>query len=105
MSNQELATPLCGLKGTVEALFNIIANTATEDNKREARSHQQEPDRQMDQRVNFPNVVLGSTVKMNAIAAQTVVPAVQVMKRGTPASPQEQHLLDRYPKTAPFHVE
>uniref|UniRef100_A0A915KMN5 Uncharacterized protein n=1 Tax=Romanomermis culicivorax TaxID=13658 RepID=A0A915KMN5_ROMCU len=57
------------------------------------------------QRVNCPNVVLGSIVQMNAIAAQTVVPAVQLIKRVTPASPQEQHLLDTYPKTAPFHIE
>uniref|UniRef100_A0A915IRH6 Uncharacterized protein n=1 Tax=Romanomermis culicivorax TaxID=13658 RepID=A0A915IRH6_ROMCU len=47
MSTQELATQLCELKGTVEALFDIIANAPTEDNKREADSRQQEPDRQI----------------------------------------------------------
>uniref|UniRef100_A0A915IR58 Uncharacterized protein n=1 Tax=Romanomermis culicivorax TaxID=13658 RepID=A0A915IR58_ROMCU len=45
MSNLELGMQLRKLKGTIEALFDIIANTATEDNKREARSHQQELDR------------------------------------------------------------
>uniref|UniRef100_A0A915HUQ3 Uncharacterized protein n=1 Tax=Romanomermis culicivorax TaxID=13658 RepID=A0A915HUQ3_ROMCU len=35
------------LKGTIEALFNNNANTATEYNKREAQSHRQEPDRQV----------------------------------------------------------
>uniref|UniRef100_A0A915J6F9 Uncharacterized protein n=1 Tax=Romanomermis culicivorax TaxID=13658 RepID=A0A915J6F9_ROMCU len=43
----ELATQLRELKGTVETLFDIIANAATEDNKREAKSHRQEPDRQI----------------------------------------------------------
>uniref|UniRef100_A0A915JCE5 EKC/KEOPS complex subunit GON7 n=1 Tax=Romanomermis culicivorax TaxID=13658 RepID=A0A915JCE5_ROMCU len=42
---EELATQLCKLKGTVKALFDIITNTATEDNKREADSQGQEPDR------------------------------------------------------------
>uniref|UniRef100_A0A915HIA5 Uncharacterized protein n=1 Tax=Romanomermis culicivorax TaxID=13658 RepID=A0A915HIA5_ROMCU len=46
MSNQELAVQLCKLKGTVEALFDIIANATTEDSKREADSHPQELDRQ-----------------------------------------------------------
>uniref|UniRef100_A0A915LD42 Uncharacterized protein n=1 Tax=Romanomermis culicivorax TaxID=13658 RepID=A0A915LD42_ROMCU len=36
LSNQELVTQLGELKGTVEALFNIITHAATEDNKREA---------------------------------------------------------------------
>uniref|UniRef100_A0A915L3W5 Uncharacterized protein n=1 Tax=Romanomermis culicivorax TaxID=13658 RepID=A0A915L3W5_ROMCU len=36
MSMQELATQLGELKETIEALFNIISNAATEDNKREA---------------------------------------------------------------------
>uniref|UniRef100_A0A915HS64 Uncharacterized protein n=1 Tax=Romanomermis culicivorax TaxID=13658 RepID=A0A915HS64_ROMCU len=35
MSNQELATQLCELKGTLEALFDIIMNAATEDNNNE----------------------------------------------------------------------
>uniref|UniRef100_A0A915IEH1 Mediator of RNA polymerase II transcription subunit 21 n=1 Tax=Romanomermis culicivorax TaxID=13658 RepID=A0A915IEH1_ROMCU len=43
-SNQELAMQLHKLKGTVEALFDIIENAATEDNKREANSRQQELD-------------------------------------------------------------
>uniref|UniRef100_A0A915I4R0 Uncharacterized protein n=1 Tax=Romanomermis culicivorax TaxID=13658 RepID=A0A915I4R0_ROMCU len=38
MSMQELVTQLHELKGTVEALFDIIVNAATEDNKREAHS-------------------------------------------------------------------
>uniref|UniRef100_A0A915JZ67 Uncharacterized protein n=1 Tax=Romanomermis culicivorax TaxID=13658 RepID=A0A915JZ67_ROMCU len=38
MSTQELAMQLGKLKGTVEALLDIIANAATEDNKREANS-------------------------------------------------------------------
>uniref|UniRef100_A0A915JJM6 Uncharacterized protein n=1 Tax=Romanomermis culicivorax TaxID=13658 RepID=A0A915JJM6_ROMCU len=46
MSNQELATQLGELKGTVKALFGIIANAATKDNKREADSCRQEPERQ-----------------------------------------------------------
>uniref|UniRef100_A0A915J701 Uncharacterized protein n=1 Tax=Romanomermis culicivorax TaxID=13658 RepID=A0A915J701_ROMCU len=46
LSNQELAMQLCKLKETIEALLDIIANAATEDNKREAYSHQQELDRQ-----------------------------------------------------------
>uniref|UniRef100_A0A915K2Z4 Uncharacterized protein n=1 Tax=Romanomermis culicivorax TaxID=13658 RepID=A0A915K2Z4_ROMCU len=46
MSTQELATQLRELKGTVEALFDIVANAATEDNKREADSRRKEPDRQ-----------------------------------------------------------
>uniref|UniRef100_A0A915J6S4 Uncharacterized protein n=1 Tax=Romanomermis culicivorax TaxID=13658 RepID=A0A915J6S4_ROMCU len=46
MSNQELATQLGELKGTLKALFNIIANAASKDNKREADSRRQEPDRQ-----------------------------------------------------------
>uniref|UniRef100_A0A915JKI7 Uncharacterized protein n=1 Tax=Romanomermis culicivorax TaxID=13658 RepID=A0A915JKI7_ROMCU len=70
-----------------------------------ARQLQMNPVVQADQRVTCPNVVLGSIVQMNGIAAQTVVPAVQVIKRGIPASPREQHLLDTYPKTAPFHIE
>uniref|UniRef100_A0A915JYJ7 Uncharacterized protein n=1 Tax=Romanomermis culicivorax TaxID=13658 RepID=A0A915JYJ7_ROMCU len=37
MSNQELATQLGELKGTVEALFNIILNATTENNKRKAK--------------------------------------------------------------------
>uniref|UniRef100_A0A915K1J1 Uncharacterized protein n=1 Tax=Romanomermis culicivorax TaxID=13658 RepID=A0A915K1J1_ROMCU len=45
-STQELAMQLSKLKGTMEALLDIIANAATEDNKREADSRQQEPDRQ-----------------------------------------------------------
>uniref|UniRef100_A0A915I6U2 OTU domain-containing protein n=1 Tax=Romanomermis culicivorax TaxID=13658 RepID=A0A915I6U2_ROMCU len=61
--------------------------------------------RRVEQRVNCPNVVLGSIVQMNAISVQTVVPAVQVIKRGTPASPQEQQLLDMYPKTTPIIEE
>uniref|UniRef100_A0A915K470 Uncharacterized protein n=1 Tax=Romanomermis culicivorax TaxID=13658 RepID=A0A915K470_ROMCU len=36
MSTQELAMQLGELKGTVEALFDIIANAANKDNKREA---------------------------------------------------------------------
>uniref|UniRef100_A0A915KJ53 Uncharacterized protein n=1 Tax=Romanomermis culicivorax TaxID=13658 RepID=A0A915KJ53_ROMCU len=36
MSTQELPTQLRQLKGTVEALFDIIGNASTEDNKREA---------------------------------------------------------------------
>uniref|UniRef100_A0A915L6R5 Uncharacterized protein n=1 Tax=Romanomermis culicivorax TaxID=13658 RepID=A0A915L6R5_ROMCU len=46
MSTQELVTQLWELKGTVEALFDIVANAATKDNKREADSRRQEPDRQ-----------------------------------------------------------
>uniref|UniRef100_A0A915KGA5 Uncharacterized protein n=1 Tax=Romanomermis culicivorax TaxID=13658 RepID=A0A915KGA5_ROMCU len=46
MSNQELGMQLCKLKGTIEALFDIIVNAATEDNKREVDSRQQELDRQ-----------------------------------------------------------
>uniref|UniRef100_A0A915HMQ0 Uncharacterized protein n=1 Tax=Romanomermis culicivorax TaxID=13658 RepID=A0A915HMQ0_ROMCU len=46
MSNKELGTQLRELKGTIEALFDIITNAATEDNKREADSRQQEPDTQ-----------------------------------------------------------
>uniref|UniRef100_A0A915KND9 Peptidase A2 domain-containing protein n=1 Tax=Romanomermis culicivorax TaxID=13658 RepID=A0A915KND9_ROMCU len=61
--------------------------------------------RQVDQRVNCPNVVLGSIVQMNAITSQTVASTVQVIKRGAPVSPQEQQLLDAYPKIAPFHME
>uniref|UniRef100_A0A915IDG6 Uncharacterized protein n=1 Tax=Romanomermis culicivorax TaxID=13658 RepID=A0A915IDG6_ROMCU len=70
-----------------------------------ARQSQMNPFVQLDQRVTCPNVVLGSIVQMNAIAVQTVVAAVQMIKTGTPASPQEQHLLDTYPKTAQFHIE
>uniref|UniRef100_A0A915K1U1 Uncharacterized protein n=1 Tax=Romanomermis culicivorax TaxID=13658 RepID=A0A915K1U1_ROMCU len=46
MSNQELAMQLGELKGTLEALFDIIVDAATKDNKREADSRGQEPDRQ-----------------------------------------------------------
>uniref|UniRef100_A0A915HLM7 Uncharacterized protein n=1 Tax=Romanomermis culicivorax TaxID=13658 RepID=A0A915HLM7_ROMCU len=46
ISHQELVTQLCKLKGTVEALFDIIANATTEDNKTEADSHRQELDGQ-----------------------------------------------------------
>uniref|UniRef100_A0A915IZ26 PiggyBac transposable element-derived protein domain-containing protein n=1 Tax=Romanomermis culicivorax TaxID=13658 RepID=A0A915IZ26_ROMCU len=46
MSNQELVTQLRELKGTIKAVLDIIANATTEDNKREANSHQQELDRQ-----------------------------------------------------------
>uniref|UniRef100_A0A915KGR0 Uncharacterized protein n=1 Tax=Romanomermis culicivorax TaxID=13658 RepID=A0A915KGR0_ROMCU len=70
-----------------------------------ASQSQMNPVVQVDQRVNRTNVVLGSIIQMNAIAAQSVVPAVQLIKRGTPPSPQEQHLLDMYPKIAPFHIE
>uniref|UniRef100_A0A915K920 Uncharacterized protein n=1 Tax=Romanomermis culicivorax TaxID=13658 RepID=A0A915K920_ROMCU len=52
MSNQELVMQLRELKGTIEVLFDIIANAATEYNKREADSHQQEQDRQ-DNHDNF----------------------------------------------------
>uniref|UniRef100_A0A915IC89 Uncharacterized protein n=1 Tax=Romanomermis culicivorax TaxID=13658 RepID=A0A915IC89_ROMCU len=38
MSNPELEMQLAKLKGTIEALFDIIGNAATEDNKREAKS-------------------------------------------------------------------
>uniref|UniRef100_A0A915KQZ2 Uncharacterized protein n=1 Tax=Romanomermis culicivorax TaxID=13658 RepID=A0A915KQZ2_ROMCU len=38
MSNQELAMQLQEFKGTVEALFDIMANSAREDNKGEAES-------------------------------------------------------------------
>uniref|UniRef100_A0A915IPT8 Uncharacterized protein n=1 Tax=Romanomermis culicivorax TaxID=13658 RepID=A0A915IPT8_ROMCU len=38
-------------------------------------------------------------------STQTVVPSVQVIRRGTPTSLQEQHLLDMYPKTVAFHIE
>uniref|UniRef100_A0A915HWN1 Uncharacterized protein n=1 Tax=Romanomermis culicivorax TaxID=13658 RepID=A0A915HWN1_ROMCU len=46
LSNQELALQLRELKGTIEAVFNIIVNATTEDNKWEANSPQQELDRQ-----------------------------------------------------------
>uniref|UniRef100_A0A915K8W1 Uncharacterized protein n=1 Tax=Romanomermis culicivorax TaxID=13658 RepID=A0A915K8W1_ROMCU len=42
----QLAMQLRELKGTVEALFNIIANATIGNNKREADSCRQEPDRQ-----------------------------------------------------------
>uniref|UniRef100_A0A915L7X2 Uncharacterized protein n=1 Tax=Romanomermis culicivorax TaxID=13658 RepID=A0A915L7X2_ROMCU len=47
ISDQELAAQLGELKGTVEALFDVIGNALTEDNKREADSRPQELDRQI----------------------------------------------------------
>uniref|UniRef100_A0A915KGU0 Uncharacterized protein n=1 Tax=Romanomermis culicivorax TaxID=13658 RepID=A0A915KGU0_ROMCU len=43
MSNQKLGMQLCQLKATVKALFYIIVIAATEDNRREADSHDRSP--------------------------------------------------------------
>uniref|UniRef100_A0A915L566 Uncharacterized protein n=1 Tax=Romanomermis culicivorax TaxID=13658 RepID=A0A915L566_ROMCU len=47
MSNQELGMKLHQLKGTIKVLFNIMANAATEDNKRETENRHQEQERQV----------------------------------------------------------
>uniref|UniRef100_A0A915L8F6 Uncharacterized protein n=1 Tax=Romanomermis culicivorax TaxID=13658 RepID=A0A915L8F6_ROMCU len=47
MSNQELVTQFHKLKGMVEALFDIVANVATEDNRTETKNHSQEQERQI----------------------------------------------------------
>uniref|UniRef100_A0A915K1L5 Uncharacterized protein n=1 Tax=Romanomermis culicivorax TaxID=13658 RepID=A0A915K1L5_ROMCU len=52
MSNQELAMQLSESKGSIQALFDIIRNLAMQDNKREANSCGQEPDRQQNSDYN-----------------------------------------------------
>uniref|UniRef100_A0A915IAC0 Uncharacterized protein n=1 Tax=Romanomermis culicivorax TaxID=13658 RepID=A0A915IAC0_ROMCU len=52
-----------------------------------ARQSQMNPLVHVDQRVNCPNMELGSTVQMNAITAQFVVPAVQMANPGNSEVP------------------
>uniref|UniRef100_A0A915IMH9 Uncharacterized protein n=1 Tax=Romanomermis culicivorax TaxID=13658 RepID=A0A915IMH9_ROMCU len=98
MSNQELTTQLHKLKGTVKALFNIIGNTATEDNKREAKSPGRSRIDRLDHSLNSDmDPILMAAYDQSAMPTTNLAQEIVIMNivKGVLARPLDEGMVDQ----------